>query len=658
MIDNLCFLDFETASKCDLAAEGLGRYLAEPTTRTLMLTFRLPGMRQTDLWEHKNPLPTALIRHFEQGGLLVAHNAPFDYWIWMLILRREQAARGIVVPEIRIEQVRCSAARARYNGLPSSLADACEAMSLPIQKDAAGSDVMKQIAPHPEWTPETHPELFGRLFRYGITDTDAMIGLWEATRPLPPREQRFFELDMRVNARGVGVDVEAAEAMEELKALAEAHLDYELTVLTEGKVLAASEVAKIKEYATSFGEEIDDAGREALKKLAGREGISDDLRAILQLRLDASRAPKKSAAILRAHVGGRLQHSTVYHGALSGRSTARGAGGAQTLNVARPRPGRSAEQCEAYLEAARRRDFEYLSSPEHGPVLAALADAQRPLFRATYPGHVLVGADLSGIEARFAPWLANDEEKLVDFENGIDGYKKAAMSIYHVEYANVTKDQRQVGKVADLALGYGGGAGAFTNMAGNYGVHLPDDEVDTIVLAWRQARPAFEQWWSMLEYAALVALDQPGREVKVPIGRGFCTEVTFVRDSVALRMLLPSGRAISYHNARLDLEAGASVPTAIYDKPEGYVETLDRKILSNNLTQGLARDLFWEILVDVEPVEMIVHHVYDEVVLEVPEERAQERLDQLLDRMRTAPRWAPGLPLDAAGYVSLRWRKD
>lgn len=655
MTDKLLFLDFETASKTDLKAHGLGRYLVDLTTRTSCFTFRLPDMGSTDLWEHGHPVPRQIVQHIERGGLFVAHNAPFDFHIWNTVLRRECLGE---LPKINHAQVRCTAARARYNGLPGSLEGACRAAGLAIQKDTEGKNVMLALAPYPERTPQTHPDEFRRLYKYAITDTDAMIGLWHATLPLPAQYQAQFELDMRINERGFGVDVEAAEAMEELKELAEAHLDYQITVLTEGGVLAVSEIAKIKEYAKNFDTEIDDASKEALKKIASREELSADLREIISLRLDASRAPKKSAAALRAHVAGRITHSTIFHGALSGRSTASGAGGIQLLNVARPRPGRKAEDCEHYLDAIKRRDIAFLSSPEVGPILAALADAQRPLFRATREGCTLVGADLSGIEARMAPWLANDEEKLSDFERGIDGYKKAAVSIYRVPYEEVTKDQRQVGKVADLALGYGGGDGAFVSMAANYGVNLPPEQVSEIVFNWRAARPAFERWWSVLEYAALVALDQSGRQIKVPIGRGSCSEVVFVRDDVALRMHMPSGRAISYHNARLMLEPGATVPIAVYDKPEGYVETLDRKILSNNLTQGLARDLFWEILVDVDPVEPIVHHVYDEVILEVPRERAELRLDQLLARMRITPKWAPGLPLDAAGYVNDQWRKD
>ena len=162
----------------------------------------------------------------------------------------------------------------------------------------------------------------------------------------------------------------------------------------------------------------------------------------------------------------------------------------------------------------------------------------------------------------------------------------------------------------------------------------------------------------MLEYAVLVALDQPGKVIDVPVGRGLCSKVSFVRGGMALRMHLPSGRAISYHDAKLQMEPGATVPVAIYLKPEGYYERLDRKTLSNNLTQGVARDLFWEILIDAERVERVVHRIYDEVILEVPRERAQQRLDELLARMRIAPKWAPGLPLGADGAISDRWGKD
>ncbi|AAR89352.1 gp61 [Burkholderia phage Bcep43] len=656
MTEHLLFLDFEASSKTDLTEAGLGRYLDDPTTRAYCFTFRLPGMATADLWEYGNVVPKQIVMHLTSGGLFVAHNAPFDFWIWNLILRRQHGYHDL--PEIQIGQVRCSAARARYNGLPGSLAGACEALGLPVQKDTEGAKWMKEIAANPDWTPTDHPEHFSRTYKYALIDTDAMVGVWESTVPLPPREQAYFEMDMRINARGIGVDVEAAQAMEDLKAFAEAQLDYEMAYLTDGGILAVTEVAKIKEYAATLGEDMDDAGRETLKKIAARDNLPDSLRQLIELRLDASRAPKKSAAILRAHVGGRLQHHTIYHGALSGRSTARGAGGAQTLNTARPRPGKKTADCEAILDACLRGDRAYLSSPEVGPILAALADAQRQLFRATKPGHVLVGADLSGIEARMAPWLANDVPKLEAFEKGIDGYKLAAMDIYSIEYDAVTKDQRQVGKAADLALGFGGADGAFASMAANYGVHLPPEQVSEIVYNWRAGRPAFERWWSLCEYSALMALDQPGREIVMPVGRNNCSQITFVKDARALRMHLPSGRAISYHNARLHLEPGANVPIAIYDKPEGYVETLDRKILSNNQTQGLSRDLFWSVLLDVDRVEEIVHHIYDEALLEVLAELAALREKQLVERMCRGEAWCPGLPLGAEGWHGLRWRKD
>lgn len=648
------FLDFEAASKTDLKLHGLARYLACPTTKPYCFTFALPGMRSADLWELGQPVPRQIVAHIEAGRPFRAHNAGFDALMWNQVMPRW--VQGL--PQLNLRgQVQCSAARARYNGLPGGLGRAAEALGLPIRKDLEGAEAMKQIMTHPEWTPQTHPELFARTYKYALLDTDVMIALWQATQPMPEQEQRYWQLDLEVNMRGFGADLEAARGMSEMFDLAHAMIDFELTAATDGKLLAASEVQKIRKYASDLGEEMDDSGRETIKGLLARTDLPDALRDVLALRLDASRAPKKHGAILRAEVDARMCHSTVYHGALSGRSTAMGCGDLQALNVARPRPGRKAKDTLQYLEAARRRDFDFLSRPDVGPPLAALADAQRHLFCATYKDHVLACADLSGIEARLTPWCADDENVLVEFEQDIDGYVTEAMSIFKLEREAVSSDHRQIGKVVRLSLGFGGGDGALDNMAQNYGVKLADDLRAQIVWGYREGHPKMSTWWACLEYAVLIALDQPGTRVEMPIGRGMCSKVVFVRDAVALRMELPSGRSISYHNARLVLEPGASAPMAVYDKPEGFVETLDRKILSNNMVQGLARDLFWSAMLDVAPVEMIVHHVYDEMILEVPAERAELRLQQLIDRLRKAPAWAPGLPLNAEGFVAREWRK-
>jgi DNA polymerase len=648
------FLDFEAASKTDLKAHGLARYLACPTTKPYCFTFALPGMRQADLWELGQPVPRQIVSHIQAGKPFRAHNAGFDALMWNQVLPRW--VQGL--PQLNLRgQVQCSAARARYNGLPGSLARAGAALGLPIQKDLEGAEAMKQIMTHPEWTPATHPELFARTYKYALLDTDVMIALWDATQPMTAQEQLYWQLDLEINMRGLGVDLEAARGMSEMFDLAHAMIDFELASATEGKLLTASVVQQIKRYAAELGEVMDDSGRETVKALLERPDLPPALRDVLALRLDASRAPKKHGAILRAEVDARMCHSTVYHGALSGRSTAMGCGDVQLLNVARPRPGRKWKDTIQYLEAARRRDFDFLSRPDVGPPLAALADAQRHLFCATMPGHLLVCADLSGIEARLAPWCANDEQMLVEFEQDIDGYVIEYAAAMDVAPETVNSDQRQIGKVIRLSLQFGGGDGALLTMAQSYGQHLEEDIRRRIVWSYREGHPRMSEWWSTLEFAVLMALDQPGRRIEMAIGRGLCSKVVFVKDAVALRMELPSGRSISYHNARLVLEPGASAPIAVYDKPEGFVETLDRKILSNNMVQGLARDLFWSAMLAVAPVEQIVHHVYDEMILEVPEERAEVRLQQLIERLRKAPAWAPGLPLNAEGFVSKFWRK-
>lgn len=648
------FLDFEAASKTDLKLHGLARYLACPTTKPYCFTFALPGMRSADLWELGTPVPRQIVSHIEAGKPFRAHNAGFDSLMWNQVLARW--VQGL--PQLNLRgQVQCSAARARYNGLPGSLARAADALGLPIRKDVEGAEAMKQIMTNPDWTPQSHPELFARTYKYALLDTDVMIALWQATVPMPEQEQRYWQLDLEINMRGFGADIEAAQGMAEMFELSHALIDFELAAATDGKLLSSTVTKQIQRYVGDLGEEMDSADREAVKTLLSRADIPQAIRDVLSLRMEASRAPKKQGAILRAVVDGRMCHSTVYHGALSGRSAAMGCGDLQSLNFARPRPGRKFKDTLQYLEAGRRRDFDFLSRPDVGPPLAALADAQRHLVCATQPDHLLVCADLSGIEARLTPWCADDENVLVEFEQDIDGYVTEAMSIFKLDREAVSSDHRQIGKVVRLSLGFGGGDGALDNMAQNYGVKLEDDLRRQIVWGYREGHPKMSTWWATLEYAVLIALDQPGKRVDVPIGRGMCSKVVFIKDAVALRMELPSGRSISYHNARLVLEPGASAPMAVYDKPEGFVETLDRKILSNNMVQGLARDLFWSAMLGVAPVEQIVHHVYDEMILEVPKDRADLRLQQLIDRLRQAPAWAPGLPLNAEGFVAPQWRK-
>ncbi|MBV8158881.1 MAG: hypothetical protein JO278_14550, partial [Dyella sp.] len=199
MTNNPLFLDFETASKTDLAEAGLARYLEDPTTRATCLTWRLPDMPAAELWEVGQIVPERVVRHLAAGGEFVAHNAPFDFHIWNAVLRRDP--RYAHLPELKIEQVRCSAARARYNGLPGSLEGACAAMGLPVQKDTDGKAVMMLLASHPDYTPQSHPVEYARLYKYALIDTDAMFGLWNATAPLPPLEQQFFELHMRISDR-------------------------------------------------------------------------------------------------------------------------------------------------------------------------------------------------------------------------------------------------------------------------------------------------------------------------------------------------------------------------------------------------------------------------------------------------------------------------
>jgi DNA polymerase len=268
-------------------------------------------------------------------------------------------------------------------------------------------------------------------------------------------------------------------------------------------------------------------------------------------------------------------------------------------------------------------------------------------------GHVFVVADWSAIEGRVNPWLAasaTGEAKLDVFRRRADPYKVNAATTYGVQYSDVTDDQRQVGKVQELALGFGGGAGAFEAMARGYGVRLPADQVERSVRGWRHANPWAPVFWSDLERAYWSAMRHPGAEFDA--GR-----VTYLYDNQTLWYVLPSGRVLGYPYARIEGDeisyAKASWKPAA-DAKEWPRARLWRGLACENVTQAAAHDVLRGAL---RVLDGVVAHVHDEIVLEVPEAEAEEAKAMLERVMTTAPDWAAGLPLAVEAKIMRRYGK-
>jgi DNA polymerase len=277
--------------------------------------------------------------------------------------------------------------------------------------------------------------------------------------------------------------------------------------------------------------------------------------------------------------------------------------------------------------------------PKHGK---RTTDVLRGMLRPALIGDFTV-ADWSAIEARVNPWLSNHpaaESVLDTFRRGDDIYVREARAIFRTE--DIDDEQRQIGKVAILACGFGGSVGAFAAMGRAYGISLPESQARTIVDAWRRANPWAVRFWSQLEEAATVALRRPGTEVTA--GR-----ITYLSDNTHLWYMLPSGRILCYPYARFD-EDGITYARASWkpraDAAEWPRARLWKGLLCENVVQATAADLLRHAL---RGLDGVVLHVHDEIVVEGD--------CDLGAAMCRAPDWATGLPLKASVKKMTRYGK-
>jgi DNA polymerase len=302
-----------------------------------------------------------------------------------------------------------------------------------------------------------------------------------------------------------------------------------------------------------------------------------------------------------------------------------------------------------------------------GSPLNVISDCLRAMIVAA-PGHDLVAADFANIEGRVLAWLAGEDWKLDAFRaydegHGADLYKLAYARAYGLEAADITKDQRQVGKVMELALGYQGGVGAFQTMARGYGVKITDEQADEIKTRWREAHPATKLFWRQLERSAIHATEDPGRVTKAG-------KILFRKNGSFLWARLPSGRSLCYPYPRIvektlpwrDEHGEPATGQALeYDgvdpvtKHWGPTDTYGGK-LAENVTQAVARDILAAAMLRLEQHGYpIVMHVHDEIVAEIPEDHGSvEEMERIMEE---TPQWAAGLPIAAEGWRGKRYRK-
>ena len=643
----MLWIDFETRSRCDLRLHGVYNYAQDPSTNVLCMSYAFDDA-DVVTWTPDQPFPDA-VRNYK--GQIRAHNAAFERLVCWYVL-------GI---NFDLEQFYCTAAQARANCLPGSLEDIGRALSSEMKKDHRGAQLIRALSiPRADGTFNDDPKLMAEMVAYCEQDVRAMRAVSKTMRDLSDDELCDYFVNEYINDRGVLVDTELCKSAVR-HAGAETKEIQELVVsLTEGAIQSVRSpkmrdwvMARVSPAALELMEvwkdgekkhSIDKTVRANLLTL-GAEDVPNEVADVIQCADDlwASSVAKFSRlADLADDEDHRVRGAFVFAGgAATGRASSYGA---QVHNFTR--------KCAKNPEEVRQalvRGHEIV--PKYGRrVTDVLKGMLRPALIAA-PGKSLVVADWAAIEARVNPWLANcpaGERKLELFETGEDVYKVNAAATFNVNKADVNSDQRQIGKVQELACGFAGGIGAFAAMGRAYGILLPESDARRMVDAWRRANPWAVRYWDDLEDAYTRAMRNKGFEFSA--GR-----VTYLFDGRHLWYMLPSGRVLCYPFAKLDGD-GVSYLKAAWkpaaDAKEWPRARLWKGLACENITQAVANDL---LRYSLRQVPGVVLHVHDEIVVE--SDRPEEAAVELKKIMCTPPPWAVGLPLAAEVSIMNRYGK-
>ena len=292
----------------------------------------------------------------------------------------------------------------------------------------------------------------------------------------------------------------------------------------------------------------------------------------------------------------------------------------------------------------------------YGSPLDVLSSCLRG-FLIAHPGYDFIAADFSAVESRVLNWLAGQEDVLELYRGHGKIYEYNAAKIYGIPLEKVTKDQRQVGKVAELSMGYQGGKVAFQQMAKNYGMKVTDAQAEEIKNGWRLAHPKVVEYWNKVEQAAIEATLNPGEVFKV-------RSVQFKKNGSFLWCRLPSSRALCYPYPKIEEFAtpwGAMKSGLTYMAQDGVTRKFCKQkyyggLGVENITQAVSRDLLAEAMIRLEAKGYeIVCHVNDEIVAEVPKSFGSvSEMEQIMSEL---PEWAKDLPLAASGWAGKRYRK-
>ena len=629
-------LDIETYSDLDLPEVGLYRYASDPSTEILMLGWAIDD-GPVELFDLAHGWPGRLRKALSSPTTNVcAFNAQFE----------RVMLRDCLKIDIPIERWHCTMVHGFALGFSGGLGAQAQAVGVDQQKMEEGRKLIQRFSkPQPDnrkvrrWTRDNDPEnwaLFGAYCRQDV-ETERALQEFYDQYPLPDQVWADWELDQLINDRGLPVDRRLVDqallyADETRKSL----LDeiYDLTGLQN-----PNSNTQLLAWLQDHGLDIDNLQAATVARKLKSKSTGPLCRRVLELKqqLAKSSVSKFDAFAAATDRDDRIRGTLQYLGA--SRTGRWGGRLIQPQNFPRPPKGIDVANVIAAILTGRPID-----NPLH-----SLSAALRGVFKAG-KGKTLVVADLAGIEGRVLPWLCSFDEKLKKIEDGLDMYKVAAAGIYRINYEAVSDEQRTVGKVCELALGYQGSVNALNTMANAYGLP-PYTEQDgyPIVQAWRMANKPITQFWNACQRAARLAIRN--RNITYTAGK-----LVFIADANFLMMILPSGRTLYYYQPMQDENSISYMGLNQYTRKWERTDTYGGKF-AENATQAVSRDILVHGMRLVEDYGFqIVGHVHDEIITE--QRPAKKRSAAVLSNlMSTRPSWAPDLPLAAQGFEADRYRK-
>lgn len=653
-------VDIETYSSVDLTKAGVRPYTEAPDFAVLLIAYQVgdgPTML-IDLASGREGSPSPpeasdlipgdledfLVMLTSPNVVKTAYNASFE---------RTCLARHFGRP-MPPEQWRCTMVQAATLGLPGTLGQVGAALGLDQQKMTEGKELIRYFCKPTKdgvrHLPQDAPEKWETFRRYCVRDVDVETDIRHrlARYPRPQAELDAWTLDQRINDRGVRLDPVLVEKALELDAA------YTGRLLAEAKAITGLENpnsgAQLSRWLETKGLQVTSLDKKAVPELLAA-APDDSTRRALQLRQELAKTSVKKYEAMRRGLceDGRVHNILQFYGA--GR-TGRWAGRlVQVQNL----PQNKLPDLAAARQLVRDGEFDLLEMVFGSPPFV-LSQLIRTAFIPS-EGCRFIVCDYSAIEARVLAWLAGEKWVLDVFRGDGLIYEATASQMFHVPKDDIKKggpraDLRPKGKVATLACGYQGSVGALINM-GALESGIPEEELPVIVKHWRKANPHIVRYWYDVEDAAIRAVQ--GEKVALAHGVRFACEGDF------LFITLPSGRRLAYYKPELRPEPKFDKLGLTYlgtDNAKHYtrLKTYGGKLVEN-ITQATARDCLRDAMAALDAAGYpIVFTVHDEVILDTPVGFGS--LEEVREIMGRPVPWAPGLPLDAAGFETDFYMKD